>query len=112
MFSFGDDGLNQIAPESDSLAGFGPGNYQDGYVGEGDRIYWGDLGGMDPADFGQQQFNQNNATNLLLYYIYQQAHEFYDLGKATAATVVTLIALLTLSFLSLRTVERKVHYET
>lgn len=54
----------------------------------------------------------NNATNLLLYYIYQQAHEFYDLGKATAATVVTLIALLTLSFLSLRTVERKVHYET
>jgi len=54
----------------------------------------------------------NNSTSLLLYYIYQQAHEFYDLGKATAATVVTLIALLTLSFLSMRTVERKVHYET
>jgi sn-glycerol 3-phosphate transport system permease protein len=54
----------------------------------------------------------NNSTNLLLYYIYQQAHEFYDLGKATAATVITLIALLTLSFLSMRTVERKVHYET
>ena len=54
----------------------------------------------------------NNATNLLLYYIYQQAHEFYDLGKATAATVVTLVLLLTLSFLSLRTMERKVHYET
>ena len=54
----------------------------------------------------------NNATNLLLYYIFQQAHEFYDIGKATAATVVTLALLLALSVTSLRTVERRVHYES
>ena len=58
------------------------------------------------------QGGPNNATNLLLFYIFQQAHEFYDLGKATAATVVTLAALLALSLISLRTMERRVHYET
>ena len=58
------------------------------------------------------QGGPNNATNLLLYYIYQQAHEFYDIGKATAATVVTLALLLALSFVSLRTMERRVHYES
>ncbi len=58
------------------------------------------------------QGGPNNATNLLLYYIYQQAHEFYDLGKATAATVVTLALLLALSMASLRTMERRVHYES
>lgn len=54
----------------------------------------------------------NNATNLLLFYIYQQAHEFYDVGKATAATVITLALLLLLSAVSLRTMERRVHYES
>lgn len=58
------------------------------------------------------QGGPNNATNLLLYYIFQQAHEFYDIGKATAATVVTLALLLALSVTSLRTVERRVHYES
>lgn len=58
------------------------------------------------------QGGPNNATSLLLYYIYQQAHEFYDIGKATAATVVTLGLLLALSALSLRTMERRVHYES
>jgi len=56
------------------------------------------------------QGGPNNATNLLLYYIYQQAHEFFDIGKATAATVVTLALLLALSVASLRTMERRVHY--
>lgn len=58
------------------------------------------------------QGGPNNATNLLLHYIYQQAHEFYDIGKATSATVVTLIILLTISMASLRTMERRVHYES
>lgn len=53
----------------------------------------------------------SDATNLLLYYIYQQAHENYDAGKAAAATVVSLVALVSLSVLSLRTLERAVHYE-
>lgn len=53
----------------------------------------------------------SDATNLVLYYIYQQAHENYDAGKAAAATVVSLVVLITLSVLSLRTLERAVHYE-
>jgi sn-glycerol 3-phosphate transport system permease protein len=57
------------------------------------------------------QGGPNNATSLLLYYIYQQAHEYYDLGKATAATVVSLAVLLAISLTSLRTMERGVHYE-
>ncbi|MCX8213875.1 MAG: hypothetical protein OTJ97_05110, partial [SAR202 cluster bacterium] len=68
MFAFGgEDDLNGMAPDGDSIAGFGPGQYNDGYLGDGDRIYWGDLGdgGIDPADFGQHQYNQDNATHLL-----------------------------------------------
>lgn len=53
----------------------------------------------------------SDATNLVLYYIYQQAHENYDAGKAAAATVVSLAVLVSLSILSLRTLERAVHYE-
>ncbi len=53
----------------------------------------------------------SDATNLVLYYIYQQAHENYDAGKAAAATVVSLAVLISLSILSLRTLERAVHYE-
>jgi sn-glycerol 3-phosphate transport system permease protein len=54
----------------------------------------------------------SDSTNLVLFYIYQQAHENYDTGKAAAATVVSLTALVALSVLSLRTLERAVHYET
>lgn len=53
----------------------------------------------------------SDSTNLVLYYIYQQAHENYDTGKAAAATVASLVALVGLSVLSLRTLERAVHYE-
>src|SRR5262249_37642622 len=54
----------------------------------------------------------SNATNLLLFYIYQTAHESFDLGKAAAATVVSVAALLTLSVLCLKTLERGIHYES
>jgi sn-glycerol 3-phosphate transport system permease protein len=48
----------------------------------------------------------NNATKLLLYYIYQNAHEFYDAGKATAATAISVAILLCLSMGGLKTLER------
>jgi len=53
----------------------------------------------------------NNATNLLLYYIYQTQTEFHDPGKATAATVVSLAALLALSLAGLGTLERGIRHE-
>ena len=57
------------------------------------------------------QGSPNHSTSLFLHYIYQESHENYDLGKATAATVVTLVILLMISFISMRTMEKNVHYE-
>jgi sn-glycerol 3-phosphate transport system permease protein len=48
----------------------------------------------------------NGATNLLLFYIFQNANEFYELGKATAATVISVAILLALSLLGLKSLER------
>ncbi len=58
------------------------------------------------------QGGPSDATTLLLYYIYQQAHQNYDLGLASAATVVSVAALFALSAVSLRTLERGMHYES
>ena len=53
----------------------------------------------------------SNSTYLILYYIYQSIHESYDVGRASAATVVTLVVLLCLSVVSIRALERGIHYE-
>jgi sn-glycerol 3-phosphate transport system permease protein len=57
------------------------------------------------------QGGPSDATALLLYYIYQQAHQNYDLGLASAATVVSVGFLFVLSIVSLRSLERGIHYE-
>jgi sn-glycerol 3-phosphate transport system permease protein len=54
----------------------------------------------------------SDATNLLLYYIYQQAAQNDDTGLAAAATVISVVALLSLSLISFRLIERGVHYES
>jgi sn-glycerol 3-phosphate transport system permease protein len=54
----------------------------------------------------------SDSTSLLLYYIYQQAAQNYDLGLASAATVISVAALLSLSLLSFRLLERAVYYES
>jgi sn-glycerol 3-phosphate transport system permease protein len=48
----------------------------------------------------------SDSTNLLLFYIYQQAVENYDIGKASAATLISLVVLLLISWSSLGTLER------
>ncbi len=53
----------------------------------------------------------SDSTNVVLHYIFQQAHEHRDLGRASAATVLSVAALLGLSFVSLKTLERGIHYE-
>ena len=58
------------------------------------------------------QGGPSDATSLLLYYIYQQAHQNYDIGLASAATVLSVGFLFALSVVSLRTLERGIHYET
>jgi sn-glycerol 3-phosphate transport system permease protein len=58
------------------------------------------------------QGGPSDATNLLLYYIYQQAAQNDDFGLAASATVVSVAVLLALSLISLRTLERGIHYES
>ena len=58
------------------------------------------------------QGGPSEATSLLLYYIYQQAAQNYDLGLASAATVISVAALLSLSLLSFRLLDRAVYYES
>jgi sn-glycerol 3-phosphate transport system permease protein len=58
------------------------------------------------------QGGPSDATNLLLYYIYQQAAQNYDTGLASAATVISVAVLLSLSMISFRLIERGVHYES
>jgi sn-glycerol 3-phosphate transport system permease protein len=54
----------------------------------------------------------SESTNLLLFYVYQQAVEHYDIGKAAAATVVALTFLLALSAVSLRRMEQSAEAQT
>jgi sn-glycerol 3-phosphate transport system permease protein len=58
------------------------------------------------------QGGPSDATNLLLYYIYQQAAQNNDTGLAASATVISVAALLSLSLISFRLIERGVHYES
>ena len=54
----------------------------------------------------------SESTNLLLFYVYQQAVEHYDIGRAAAATVVALALLLGLSAVSLRRMEQSVEAQS
>jgi sn-glycerol 3-phosphate transport system permease protein len=58
------------------------------------------------------QGGPSDATSMILFYIYQQAHQNFDVGMASAATVVSVGFLFALSVVSLRTLERGIHYET
>jgi len=53
----------------------------------------------------------NNASNLLLYYIYDTTFNFYDQGMAAAMTVVMIALLLLISSLQFFGWDRKIHYE-
>lgn len=57
------------------------------------------------------QGGPSDATSMLLFYIYQQAHQNYDVGLASAATVVSVGFLFALSVVSLRSLERGIHHE-
>jgi sn-glycerol 3-phosphate transport system permease protein len=52
----------------------------------------------------------DNASTLLLYYIYQVGFSFWDTGYAAALTVIVLIALGAVAFVQLRFFEHRTHY--
>jgi sn-glycerol 3-phosphate transport system permease protein len=53
----------------------------------------------------------DNRTNLLLFYVYLVAFQFFDLGKAATLTVFLLGVLITIAGLSFGFLERRIHYE-
>ncbi len=52
----------------------------------------------------------DNASTLLLYYIYQVGFSFWDTGYAAALTVVVLVALAAIAFVQLRVLDPRTHY--
>jgi sn-glycerol 3-phosphate transport system permease protein len=53
----------------------------------------------------------DNRTNLLLFYVYLVAFQFFDLGKAATLTVFLLAVLMAFAAVSFGFLERRVHYE-
>ena len=51
----------------------------------------------------------SNSTKLVLYYIFEQAHENFAAGKAAAASLLSVSFLLAMSMISLKTMERGAH---
>ena len=52
----------------------------------------------------------DNASNLLLYYIYQVAFSFFETSYASTLTVVLLALLASLAIVQFQLVEKRVHY--
>lgn len=52
----------------------------------------------------------NNASTLLLYYIYQQGFIFFDQAKASALTVIMLFIMLIISMGQFLSSDKKIHY--
>ncbi|WP_225754383.1 carbohydrate ABC transporter permease [Actinotalea sp. Marseille-Q4924] len=53
----------------------------------------------------------NNASNLLLYYIYETAFSFFDLAYAGALTVALVLILGTVAVLQFTVLGKRVHYQ-
>lgn len=52
-----------------------------------------------------------NATNTLVYYIYQNGFQFYQMGYASAAAMVLFLIVLTFTLVQYRLQDRWVHYD-
>lgn len=52
----------------------------------------------------------NNASSLLLYYIYQVAFQFYDLPYAAVLTVALVLILVGIALAQFRLFEKRIHY--
>jgi len=52
----------------------------------------------------------NNATTLLLFYIFQVAFSFWDTAYAAALSTVLLSLLGAIAFLQFFLLDRKIHY--
>ncbi|MFE5321778.1 carbohydrate ABC transporter permease [Paenibacillus sp. NPDC056579] len=51
------------------------------------------------------------STNMMIYYIYQHAFDFFDIGYASAAATVLFVILLLITFIQMKVSKRWVHYQ-
>ena len=65
----------------------------------------GGVPGVSPLDFGP-----SNASNLLLFYIYETAFRFRNIGVANAATVILVLLLLVFTIANFAISERRANY--
>ncbi len=52
----------------------------------------------------------DNASNLLLFYIYETAFSFWDMGAASVLTVILLVILLSISIFNYAYLDKRIHY--
>jgi sn-glycerol 3-phosphate transport system permease protein len=52
----------------------------------------------------------NNATTLLLYYVYEAGFRFWDTATAATLTVVLLLILVATALFQFAVLSRRVHY--
>ncbi len=52
-----------------------------------------------------------NSTTTMAYYLYQNAFQFFQMGKASAIAVLLFMMLFLLTWIQFRFIDRKVHYE-
>lgn len=71
------------------------------------------VGSMQMVDqlYIMTQGGPDNASNLLLFFIYQTAFRFRNIGQANAMTVVLVALLLAFTVTNFRVSERRVHYD-
>ena len=53
----------------------------------------------------------DNASSLLLFYIYEVGFKFWDVSYAAALTVVLLLVLAVIALLQFGVLERRTHYQ-
>lgn len=53
----------------------------------------------------------NNSTNMLVFQVWQEAFQFFDMGRATSISTLLFILLLLLSTKVIRAMERKTNFE-
>lgn len=61
--------------------------------------------------FVMTQGGPANATNTIVYYVYQNAFQFYRMGYASAAAMILFAIILLLTLIQYRMQHRWVHYE-
>lgn len=52
----------------------------------------------------------DNASNLLLFHIYETAFSYWDMGRASVLTVVLLVVLLGISIFNYAYLDKRIHY--